>query len=82
MPSFNERHWHLHDDDALRCLDEAAVRLLATSGCHVEHEGLLALLEAAGCRVEKAAMYCYIPERLVRVVSAAASSFGAPGADY
>lgn len=60
------QYWQLHDDAALRRMDEAALRLLTKSGCRVEHEGLLNLLEGAGCRVEASAMRCVFPERLVR----------------
>ena len=65
--------WQLHDDEALRKIDEAAVRLLSGSGCRIEHEGLLAQLEGAGCRVDASAHRCFIPEKLVRDVVA---SFG------
>jgi trimethylamine--corrinoid protein Co-methyltransferase len=65
--------WQLHDDEALRKIDEAAVRLLSGSGCRIEHEGLLAQLEGAGCRVDASAHRCFFPEKLVRDVVA---SFG------
>ena len=58
--------WKLHDDDALRRIDEAAMRLLTGSGCRIEHEGLLGMLEAAGCRIEPSAMRCTFPRKLVR----------------
>jgi len=65
--------WQLHDDESLRKIDEAAVRLLARSGCRIEHEGMLKLLEGAGCRIDASAKRCYFPEKLVRDVVA---SFG------
>jgi len=60
------RYWHMHDEAALRRIDEAAVRLLARDGCRIEHEGLLTMLEAAGCKVDPCGMRCLFPERLVR----------------
>jgi trimethylamine--corrinoid protein Co-methyltransferase len=60
--------WQLHDDDTLRQIDEAALHLLTTGGCRIEHEGLLHMLEGAGCHVDTLAMRCYFPERLVRDV--------------
>jgi len=58
--------WKLHDDAALRRIDEAAVRLLARGGCRVDHEGLLAKLEGAGWRVDESSMRCFFPEKFVR----------------
>ena len=58
--------WQLHDDDTLRRIDAAAVRLLVQAGCRIEHEGLLHLLEAAGCRIDWGAMRCYLTEELIR----------------
>lgn len=60
--------WKLHDDAALRRIDEAAIQLLTGGGCRVEHEGLLHMLEGAGCRVDRSSMRCRIPEKLVRDV--------------
>ena len=60
------RYWQLHDDAALRQIDEAALQLLTRSGCRIEHEGLLGLLEGAGCRIDASAKRCLFPERLVR----------------
>jgi trimethylamine--corrinoid protein Co-methyltransferase len=61
-------YWKLHDDASIRQIGDAAMRLLAKSGCRIEHEGLLKLLGGAGCRVDNSAMRCYFPEKLVREV--------------
>jgi trimethylamine--corrinoid protein Co-methyltransferase len=58
--------WELHDDETLRKIDAAAVRLLTESGVRIHHEGLLEMMEAAGCRVDPTAMRCYFPEGLIR----------------
>ncbi|MHC5035213.1 MAG: trimethylamine methyltransferase family protein [Planctomycetota bacterium] len=58
--------WKLFDDDALRQLDRAAVRLLTESGCQIRHDELLGMLEGAGCSVDRPAMRCRFPERLIR----------------
>ena len=60
------KFWSVHDDDTLRRIDAAAVRLLVKAGCRIEHEGLLDLLGAAGCRLDRGAMRCYFSEGLVR----------------
>ena len=61
-------YWLLQDDDALARIDAAAVRLLESGGCRIEHDGLLAIMADAGCRVDSAARRCFFPEALIRTV--------------
>ena len=58
--------WELHDDETLRQIDAAAVRLLSKSGVRIHHEGLLEAMAGAGCRVDRAAARCYFTEKLIR----------------
>jgi len=58
--------WHLQDDDALKRIDAAALRLLTHSGLRIEHEGMLRIMEGAGCSIEWNSRRCRFPERLIR----------------
>lgn len=69
--------WQLHDDESLRRIDAAAVRLLERSGCRIEHDVLLNEMEGAGCKITRREKRCYFPEPLVR--EAIEHLGGAPG---
>jgi len=58
--------WNLLDDDSMKRIDKAAVKLLTKTGCRIEHEELLDLLESHGCRIEQTKMRCYFTEKLIR----------------
>lgn len=60
--------WELHDDDTLRRIDAAAMRLLTGTGVRIVHEGLLDLMEGAGCRVDRSTMRCRFSENFIREV--------------
>ncbi len=60
------KFWNIHDDDTLRQIAVAAVRLLTETGCRIEHEELLNLLSSAGCRVDTGTMRCYFSEELIQ----------------
>ena len=51
-------YWKLHDDETVRKIDAAAVRLLTGSGARIEHDGLLDTLEGAGCRIDRSVGRC------------------------
>jgi len=59
-------YWKLQDDEALRKIDAAAVRLLSRGGVRIDHEGMLDILEGAGCRIDRPARRCTFPEALIR----------------
>lgn len=58
--------WNLLDDDEIRQIDKAAIKLLTKTGCRIEHDELLDLLESHGCRIDRQAMRCYFTEKLIR----------------
>jgi trimethylamine:corrinoid methyltransferase-like protein len=57
--------WRLHDDAALKRIDDAGRRLLIKTGRRIQHEGLLARLEGAGCRIDAPAMRCTFTEKVI-----------------
>lgn len=58
--------WNLHDDKALRKIEETAFKILTKNGAEIRHEEIIKLLGEAGCKIDKNSFRVYFTEKLIR----------------